>query len=108
MNLLALQDGLEVKNYKNMCELLEEEEKTGESKKAQQKEWSCHFYFAKNGQKYIIIEIYANPLQKDDRRVLGNRAKYLEFGELIVLNYISKCEKNRIQKKFVSLAKDLN
>ena len=28
-----------IKNYKEMCKILKENEKTGDSKKAQQKEW---------------------------------------------------------------------
>lgn len=56
---------LEVKNYKIMCELLGEEEKTGNSKKAQTKEWKRYFDYIKEKQKYIIREIYDKPLPKN-------------------------------------------
>lgn len=51
-----------VKNYKVMCELLKEEEKEGNSKKSQIKEWKRYFDFEREGQKYIIKEIYDIPL----------------------------------------------
>lgn len=37
-----LSEGLEVKNYRALCELVGEEPKTGNGKKAQLKEWT-HF-----------------------------------------------------------------
>lgn len=51
-----------VKNYKVMCELLREEEKTGNAKRSQQVEWKRYFDFEREGQKYIIKEIYDIPL----------------------------------------------
>jgi len=54
-----------IKNYKEMCKILNEEEKTSNSKKAQQKEWKRYFDFGKEGQKYIIYEIYEKPLPKN-------------------------------------------
>lgn len=54
-----------IKNYKEMCKILKENEKTGDSKKAQQKEWKRYFDFSKEGQKYLIYEIYEKPLPKN-------------------------------------------
>ena len=51
-----------VKNYKIMCELLGEEEKTGNAKKSQQVEWKRYIDFEREGQRYIIKEIYDIPL----------------------------------------------
>ena len=38
-----LSEGLEVKNYRALCELVGEEPKTGNGKKAQLKEWERFF-----------------------------------------------------------------
>jgi hypothetical protein len=46
-----------VKNYKVMCELLKEEERTGNSKRSQQVEWKRYIDFERDGQRYIIKEI---------------------------------------------------
>ena len=64
-NQLLEEQVLIVKNYKEMCKILNENEKTGDSKKAQQKEWKRYFDFGKEGQKYIIYEIYEKPLPKN-------------------------------------------
>jgi hypothetical protein len=40
---------MEVKNYKKMCELLNEEVKTSNSKKAQLKRWERYISWSKNG-----------------------------------------------------------
>ena len=82
--------GMVIKNYKLMCQLLNQEEKTGNAKKAQQKEWKRFFDFEKQGQKYIIIEIYTEPLPKNDKRALGNGSIYVPHIELLLLNYLSK------------------
>lgn len=61
-----------VKNYPELCELLGEEIKTSNSKKAQLKKWSSYFSWDKNGHKYTIKEIYDNPLPVEDGRYNGN------------------------------------
>lgn len=42
-----LSEGLEVKNYRALCELVGEEPKTGNGKKAQLKEWERFFAMEK-------------------------------------------------------------
>ena len=68
MNLSNLIVGQIVPNYITMCELLGEKPRTSNSKKAQIKEWECHFKFARDGHKYIIIEIYPHRKTKEDLR----------------------------------------
>lgn len=43
MNINKLTEGQIIKNYKQMCELLEQTVKGGDSKKSQLKEWSTYF-----------------------------------------------------------------
>lgn len=60
-----------IKNYKIMCELLNEKvSEGGSTKKAQINRWKRYFEFHKNGQKYIIDKIYDNPLIATDQRTL--------------------------------------
>ena len=70
-----------VKNYKEMCKLLEEKEKSGgDSKKCQLKNWKRFFTWENQGQKFIIKEIYDEPLQKEDGRSKGQiRIKQKSF-----------------------------
>lgn len=65
-----LAEGMVVKNYKEMCALLGEGEKDGNSKKAQIKNWNRFFSYEKQGQKFVIRDVYENPLPKPKR--IGN------------------------------------
>lgn len=82
-----LQVGQTVKNYKELCALLGEEECAGNSRKAQLKEFARYFEWEKSGQKFLITDIYDMPLPKEDGR---NKGKYVKCIEIILLNYLSK------------------
>lgn len=86
-----LSEGMEVKNYRALCELLGEDRKTGNAKKAQIKEWERHFSIQKveGSQKMIITEIYELPKAKEDKRLDGVYAKSIE---LILLYELSQCK----------------
>ena len=73
-----LEIGMIVKNYKELCNLLNENPKTGNSKNAQLKEWQRYFEFErpKYKQSYIILDIYDEPLDKEDNRKSGNYTVY--------------------------------
>lgn len=73
---------LTVKNYKEMCKILEEKEKDGNSKTAQIKEWNRYFDFSRDNQKYIIKEIYDKPFPKN-----------IYISPLDTLNELLICEK---------------
>jgi len=79
-----------IKNYKELCRLLNQEVKTSDSKKSQEKEFKQCFNWEKAGHKYIIIEIYQEPLEKNDKRSLGNKSIYVQHIELLLLNHLSK------------------
>lgn len=62
-----------VKNYKELCVLLGQEiSKGGSSRKAQLKEFARYFEWERDGQKYIITDIYDTPLSKKDGRLDGH------------------------------------
>lgn len=58
--------GMTVKNYKVLCELLGQEIKDGKSKKYQLENFKRYFEWEKAGQKFIIMDIYDTPLEKED------------------------------------------
>ena len=78
-----------VKNYKVMCEILEEEVLNGTSKKAQLNRWKRYFDFHKEGQKFVINEIYDEPFATDDARK-RREGLYVKYIELLLLEYLSK------------------
>ena len=66
MKLDNIETGMVVKNYKAMCEILGEDIATGgNARKAQIDEWGRYFDYEKQGHKFIINEVYAEPLPKD-------------------------------------------
>lgn len=73
--------GMIVKNYKEMCNLLEDKIKDGNSQKAQLTDWQCYFDWEKSGQKFIITDIYDNPLTKEDKRRFGNNKCHYSVGK---------------------------
>jgi len=70
--------GLVVKNYKEMCELLDEEIKGGgRTKSFQFDRWQRYFDYEKDGQKFIITKIYDIPIPEPQK--LYNRKDYEQF-----------------------------
>lgn len=62
-----------VKNYKELCVLLGQKiSQGGSSRKAQLKEFARYFKWERDGQKYIITDIYDTPLSKKDGRLDGH------------------------------------
>lgn len=84
-----LSEGLEVKNYRALCELVGEEAQAGNTKKAQMKRWE-HFFAVekvKGSQKMIVTQIYERPKEKKDKRLDG---VYVRSIELILLYELAK------------------
>ncbi|MCM1160632.1 MAG: hypothetical protein NC412_05350 [Roseburia sp.] len=90
--------GMVTKNYKELCEILNEEVKTGKAKQLQLKNWKRYFDWEKDGQKFVIVDIYDTPLPKEDLRRKGNNSIYKNYIELILLQYLSK--QNGYRKTF--------
>lgn len=88
----ALEIGMVIKNYKELCRLLNQEVKSGKAKRLQLEEFKRYFDFEKSGQKFIITDIYDTPLTIEDRRKLGNNSIYVKYIEMILLQYLAKQE----------------
>lgn len=90
MNIENLKEGQVVKNYKELCELIDESPKGGDSKKSQLKELERYIKYHKEGNKFVIEEIYEEPLEKIDNRGKqdNNSAKYIEDIELNLIGEI--------------------
>jgi hypothetical protein len=72
MNIENIVEGMITKNYKQLCELLNEDIKTGKSKQLQLKDWERYFKFHKEGQKIIIDTIHNDIKEKVDMRKSEN------------------------------------
>ena len=83
-----LEVGQVVKNYKELCTLLELDVKAGNSRKAQIKELERFIDYEKKGHSFIVKEIYSEPLEVDDARSNGNNRKYDSF----ITTHQNKCK----------------
>lgn len=88
IDISGLELGMVVRNYKEMCKILGQEICDGNSKKAQLKEWARYFLWEKKGQKFIILDIYDEPLPKEDGR--QNKNIYVQYIEVILMKILSK------------------
>lgn len=82
--------GQRIKNYKELCKLLNEEEKTGKSRQLQLVDWNRYFRYSKSGNAYIIEEIFAEPITKIDKRKYGNtnNNKYGNIIQKLMIDFL--------------------
>lgn len=85
----ALEKGMVIKNYRELCKLLNQKECNGNSRKAQLKEFERYFSWEKSGQKYIITEIYDKPLPSKDKRKQGNNSIYVKCIEVLLMSLLA-------------------
>ena len=77
MKIENLSEGLIIKNYKELCSILEIKVEAGNSKKAQLKELERFVKCHKEGNKFVIDEVYSDIKEKVDMRF--NNGKKGEF-----------------------------
>ena len=98
--------GMVIKNYKLLCYLLEQEEKSsGKGRNYQYKKWQQYFNWEKKGYKFIITEIY------DEPRLLiiekGNNNIYNTYIEKLILDLlVQKYQSNDEFNKRIYLSRD--
>ncbi|MGU8679075.1 hypothetical protein ACV3Q3_13030 [Clostridium perfringens] len=92
MEIENLTEGMEIKNYKELCSVLNIKTKAGNSKKSQLKELERYCNYIKEGNRFIIKEIYKDPKIKEDGRKTNNLGKYKNYKNFKVdnKNYFSK------------------
>lgn len=84
MTLEKIAVGMQVANYKELCRLLDEPVKAGNSKTAQIKEFARYFSHEKHGNAYIITAICEVPEERKD-----GRQRYAQLVEPILMNYLA-------------------
>jgi len=78
-----------IQNYKSLCAILEEKIKTGKSKQLQLEEFARYFRYHKEGNKFIIDEIYETPVIKMNARGgAHNTTEYIKNIENLILDLL--------------------
>lgn len=81
MTVENLEVGMVVDSYKEMCKLLNEQEKgQGTSRICQFRDWKRFFTWRREGYKFVIDEIYPVVKRKVDRR--GNPKDYCNYDNI--------------------------
>ncbi|MBS5955172.1 MAG: hypothetical protein KIB53_15295, partial [Paraclostridium bifermentans] len=79
-----LKEKIVIKNYKELCSLLEIKVTSGKSKKIQLEDLERFCEYHKEGNKFVIDEIFETPLPKVDGRINGNNNVYVEeIGDIL-------------------------
>lgn len=89
MKIENLKEGQVLKNYKELCEVLGIEPKTGKSKQLQFKDLERYCKYHKEGNKIIIDQIYQEVKNKVDNRKLGNNNEQARCVRYLLLNLLS-------------------
>ena len=97
MEICNLKKGMEIKNYKELCNVLNIKTKAGNSKKSQLKELERYCNYIKEGNRFIIKEIYKDPKIKEDGRKTNNSI-YEDKIEKILLWMCKYSNENRFKK----------
>lgn len=91
MNIHKLIKGQIFKNYKELCLFLGIEIKTGKAKQLQLKELERYFKYHREGNKFIIDEIFNKPIDKKDNRGIGNNnIDYIKIIEILILDLLAQ------------------
>lgn len=84
-----LKVGETYKSYRQLCEVLGAKIEAGDSKKSQLKDWECYFSYRKQGNKFIIDEIYETPKERTYNYKGGNnKTKYIDKIEILILDLL--------------------
>lgn len=91
INLEKLKVGMILKNYKELCQVLEEPIKSGASKKAQLNWFEKHFTYKKEGHKHIITNIITTEVQPPPTQGgSNNQIEYTKNIEMLILDILSQ------------------
>jgi len=73
-----LEQGQEVRNYKQLCALLNQPDYQGGCQRnSQLQDFQRYFEYQKVGQKFVITDIFDTPLAKEDKRTISHgRERY--------------------------------
>lgn len=84
MNIDNIKVGMEFKNYKALCEFLEEQVKAGKSKQLQLKRWKEYFDWDNIGNKYTITEIKnLTPVVSNYNDIIRDNCDNFQEGETL-------------------------
>lgn len=76
------------KSYRQLCAVLGEDIKTGGTKTLQLKQWNRFFEWSKDGNKFIITNIYETPLPPSEDKRSSRISEITQLIQLLFIEYI--------------------
>ena len=105
MNLSNISENDMIKNYKELCQLLELEETTNKSKIRQLKWLSGYIDFEQDGHKFIIKKINRDkkiiPISDNRGKTNNQNGAYGKYIKLLILNMLSKNESDNKRNSII-------
>lgn len=87
LDITGLSVGMVVPNYRKMCELLGDRERTGDAKICQLRRWGNLFRYEREGNKFRILEVSESiPVSVPRKR----RGEYIHYIEPVLIDYICR------------------
>lgn len=99
-----IHEGMEVKNYIELCKLLNQEPVTNHSRTSQKKTWERYFEFETIGQKYYIGQIYDEPIPKS----VKDGSVYVPLIETLFAALLSRQEGEHLRCRYNFLLDQFN
>ena len=99
-----LEVGLIVKNYKELCNIIEAKATKGKGRQYHIREFERYCTYSKEGHKFIVTEVFDEPLPKIDNRATGGNSKYDELMDKILINIL--LDHGAINKSYTKLMND--
>lgn len=96
MNIDNLEVGQVYKNYKELCNVLDEKVKSGDSKRYQMIDWERYFEWKKEGNKFIITKVYDESLDKTVKRGGNNILPFIDEMELLMIDLLIEAKDNQL------------
>ncbi|HCR83540.1 MAG TPA: hypothetical protein DIW07_09035 [Lachnospiraceae bacterium] len=92
--MVNLQQGQVIKNYKELCIILDVEPTKGKGRQFHIREFERYCSYHKEGNKFIIDEVFQDPKPKIDNRVNGNNNKYGTLMDDLIIDILlhQECE----------------
>ena len=107
MDISNLSEGMEIKNYVQLCNLINISPTKGKGRNYQFQELSQYCEYHKDGQKIIIDKIYKTPAKRENKRSISKNA-YTPHMIIILLDYLASKKysdrHNLIEMKSIEIA----
>ena len=104
MDIRKIKKGMILKSYRELCEVLNEKIKSGKSKRLQLEEMERFFSYKKEGNKFIVTEVFSKPKKKKTNK---KNSAYGELVQVLLADYLIKTNEKIIVRSGQRLMREV-